>query len=105
MKPWSVGWQQKNSVHMKPTIGWVCKIDNKANGPGEVLLVSDRNLPVASRAGAKGNFGIKPFHPEIGGHVLTPKIRSICGTLGFRHLLRKAEVSVELASQNGVRIG
>ena len=85
---------------MKPMDGMLKEQNrySKTNGPKAFLLVSSKNLLAASEAGAKENFGIRSFHPKIRGHVLTPKFQSICGTLGFRDLLRKAKMSIELVS-------
>ena len=68
--------------------GW-----RKTNGHRAILLVSNKDIPAASKNDMRENFRIKSFYPKIGGHVLTPKFGSDVKIPSFKIYQRKLKYS------------
>jgi hypothetical protein len=78
---------------MKPVDDRKHEVMEQTNRPKAILLVSSKDIPVASKDDTRENFRIKSFYPKIRGHVLTPKFGSDAKILSFKIYRRKLKYS------------
>jgi hypothetical protein len=94
--PWNLRMKDDSKGTAAPWSLWMTenmKWWSRTNGLKAILLVSSKDIPVASKDDTRENFGIKLFYPKIRGHVLTPKFGSNVKILSFKIYRRKPKYS------------